>query len=425
MSKNISRRNFIKATAITAASASVMGSQTVMAAPSKQKTVVVAGGGYGGATAAKYLKILNPSINVVLIDRNENHVSCAMSNEVIFGLRDMKEITMSLPKLAKKYGITFKKAEITGLDDKNKILKTSAGDVKYDKLIVSPGISMDYDPALGFTDAVQKEFPHAWIAGEQTVQLKQMADKVKKGDVILFRTPLALYRCPPGPYERACLFGNLARKKQAKVIVLDPNPQIMSKKPLFEEAFNTLYKDVLTYKSDVKVESIDFEKKIIKTNKGEFKGDLINYVPDQKAAELAFKLGLVEKGKKWASVNPKTFESTLKKDVYVIGDAIDTAAVTEMPKSGTIANATAKVVAENLVREFAGKKPRVPFVGNTCYSLVSEDEGIWIATLYEYSPAKNKIVTRNGANGIPKKASVENRINGHSWGQNILSDSFM
>ena len=348
-----------------------------------------------------------------------------MSNEVIFGLRDITEITMPLTKLAEKYGIEFKQAEVTGLDSKKKILKTSAGNFVYDKLIVSPGISMDYDPALNFTEDRQQEIPHAWIAGPQTLQLKDMVSKIKAGDTIIFRTPLALYRCPPGPYERACLFGNEALKKGAKVVVLDPNPQIMSKKPLFEAAFNNLYKDVLTYHSGVEVTGIDYDKKIVKTNKGDFQGTLINFVPNQKAGELVFTLGLVEPGKKWASVDAKSFESTLVKDVYVIGDAIDSAPVTEMPKSGTIANATAKVVAENLVRIFAGKEPRVPLVGNTCYSLVSEKEGIWIATLYEYDAAKNKIVTRNGANGIPKAASVENKINGHSWGNNILSDTFM
>lgn len=445
--KKLSRRNFVKTTVISAASLSILGlsgckkSTETAATPAETTksaeaasttapkkagiTVVIAGGGYGGATAAKYLKLLNPSINVILIDRNDKHVSCAMSNEVIFGLRDITEITMPLTKLAEKYGIEFKQAEVTGLDSDKKILKTSAGDFAYDKLIISPGISMDYDPALNFTEERQKEMPHAWIAGPQTLQLKNMVSKINAGDTIIFRTPLALYRCPPGPYERACLFGNEALKKGAKVVVLDPNPQIMSKKPLFEAAFNNLYKDVLTYHSDVEVTGIDYDKKIIKTNKGDFQGTLINFVPNQKAGELVFTLGLVESGKKWASVDAKSFESTLIKDVYVIGDAIDSATVTEMPKSGTIANATAKVVAENLVRIFAGKEPYVPLVGNTCYSLVSENEGIWIATLYEYDAAKNKIVTRNGANGIPKAASVENKINGHSWGNNILSDTFM
>ncbi|HIZ88845.1 MAG TPA: FCSD flavin-binding domain-containing protein [Candidatus Mucispirillum faecigallinarum] len=443
----LSRRNFVKTTAVSAASLSILGlagckksttennaaqpaaqntQSATAAAPKKaSKTVVIAGGGYGGSTAAKYLKLLDPSVNVILIDRNADHVSCAMSNEVIFGLRDIKEITMPLNRLAEKYGIEFKQAEVTGLDGEKKILKTSAGDFAYDVLIVSPGISMDYDPALNFTAERQKEMPHAWIAGPQTMQLKDMVSKIKAGDTVIFRTPVALYRCPPGPYERACLYGNEALKKGAKVVVLDPNPQIMSKKPLFEAAFKDLYKDVLTYHSGVVVTGIDYDKKIVKTNKGDFQGTLINYVPDQKAGELVFTLGLVEPGKKWASVNPKYFESTLIKDVYVIGDAIDSGPVTEMPKSGTIANATAKVVVENLVRIFNGKEPKVPILGNTCYSLVSENEGIWIATLYEYDAAKNKIVTRNGANGIPKAASVENRLNGHSWGNNILSDTFM
>lgn len=438
--KKLSRRNFVKTTAVSAASLSILGlagckktakpqEETATATTTETKkagnTVVIAGGGYGGATTAKYLKLLDPSINVILIDRNAEHVSCAMSNEVIFGLRDISEITMPLKKLADKYGIEFKHAEVTGIDAEKKILKTSNGDVAYDKLVVSPGISMDYDPALNFTEEQQAKIPHAWIAGKQTEQLRDMVNNIKAGDTVIFRTPLALYRCPPGPYERACLFGSAALKKGAKVIVLDPNPQIMSKKPLFEKAFNTTYKDVLTYIPSVTVKSIDYANNIVVTDKGEFKGSMINFVPNQKAGELAFTLGLVEEGKKWASVSPKTFESTIIKDVYVIGDAIDTATVTEMPKSGTIANATGKVVAENLVRIFAGKEPLVPFVGNTCYSLVSENEGIWIATLYEYDATKNKIVTRNGANGIPKEASVENKINGHSWGNNILSDSFM
>lgn len=444
--KKISRRSFVKTTAVTAASLSLFGlagckkteqkpsaEQTAVAPATEIKTepiktgntVVIAGGGYGGATTAKYLKILNPSINVILVDRNAEHVSCAMSNEVIFGLRDISEITMPLKRLADNHGIDFRQAEVTGLDGKKKILKTSSGDIAYDKLVVSPGISMDYDPALSFTEDKQASMPHAWIAGKQTEILRDMVSQIKSGDTVILRTPVALYRCPPGPYERACLFGSTALKKGAKVIVLDPNPQIMSKKPLFEKAFNTTYKNILQYIPNTKVTSIDFEKKIIKTDKGEFQGTLINFIPDQKAGELVFTLGLVENGKKWASVDPKTFESTLIKDVYVIGDAIDSAPVTEMPKSGTIANATGKVVAENLVRIFAGKEPLVPFVGNTCYSLVNDTEAIWIATLYEYSAEKNKIVTRNGANGIPEAASVENRINGDSWGNNILSDTFI
>ena len=194
--KKISRRSFVKTTAVTAASLSLFGlagckkteqkpaatqdaaapvvEGTKTEAPKTGHTVVIAGGGYGGATTAKYLKILNPAINVILVDRNAEHVSCAMSNEVIFGLRDMSEITMPLKRLADNHGIDFRQAEVTGLDKEKKVLKTSAGDISYDKLVVSPGISMDYDPALNFTEDKQAKYPHAWIAGKQTEQLRDM-----------------------------------------------------------------------------------------------------------------------------------------------------------------------------------------------------------------------------------------------------------
>ena len=422
---NLTRRNFLKVSANSVAALSVLGfASQSFAKEENQINVVIAGGGYGGSTAAKYLKLLNPAINVTLIDRNVNHVSCAMSNEVIFGLRKIKEITKSLPNLAKKYGFNFVQANVTSLDKENKILKTSNGEFKYDKLLVSPGIDMDIDPNLNFSEEdIEKNIPHSWIAGKQTETLMKLIKKVKKGDTMVLRTPKVPYRCPPGPYERACLFGEYAKKKGAKLIVLDPNPTIMSKKPLFEKAFNELYKDVLEYVPNSVVTEITKDK-VIKLEGGrEIKADLINYVHNNKAAKMAFDLGLVKEGEKWCAINPASFESLLAKDVYILGDAIDPKA-TDSPKSGTVANAIAKVVVENLIKEFNGKEPRVPIYGNTCYSLVSSNESIWIATIYEYNAKANKILVRNGANGIPKESSVENKLNGHGWAQNILNDTF-
>ncbi len=423
MSKKISRRNFLK-TASVATTAICAGVTPTVSEAAPTKRVVVAGGGYGGSTTAKYLKLLDPSIEVTLVDRNDTHVSCAMSNEVIFGHRDWDFINIPHKALADKYGVKFVKAEVTGLDKKKKELITSAGNIPYDKLVIAPGIAPDYDEKAGFDAEFQKEYPHAWIAGPQTLQLKKMVDKVKKGQTIIMRTPTALYRCPPGPYERASLFAEKAKKVGAKVIILDPNPQIMSKKPLFENGFNTIYKDVLTYIPAVKVTGWDKEKKEIITDKGNFKGDLINFVPDQKAGKMAFDLGLVEEGKKWVTVDPTTFEAKLAKDVYVAGDAIDSGPITDMPKSGVIANGMGKIIAENIVRGFQGKKPLTPIIGNTCYSLVNKDEAIWIATVYEYDPKKKRIVVRNGANGIPAERTIENGRNLHSWAQNLLQDTF-
>lgn len=420
--KKLSRRNFLQTTAITAAA--LGGLTPTLSEAAVSKKVVVAGGGYGGSTTAKYLKLLDPTIEVTLVDRNDIHVSCAMSNEVIFGYRDWSFINIPHKALADRYGVKFVKAEVTGLDKNKKELITSAGRLKYDKLVVAPGIAPDYDVEAGFDEEMQKEFPHAWIAGPQTLQLKKMVDNLKKGATIVMRTPKALYRCPPGPYERASLFAERAKALGGKLIILDPNPQIMSKKPLFENGFNTVYKDVATYIPNVNVTGWDKKKKAIITDKGTFTGDLINFVPNQKAGQMAFDLGLVEEGKKWVTVDPKTFEAKLAKDVYIAGDAIDSGPVTEMPKSGVVANGMGKTIAENIVRMFQGKEPLPPIIGNSCYSLVTKDEGIWIASVYEYDPKVNKIVVRNGANGIPAERTVENARNLHSWAANVLQDTF-
>lgn len=428
MSK-ISRRNFIKVGVNSVAALSVLGvANTSFANDKKALRVVIAGGGYGGATAAKYLKLLDPSIDVTLIDRFKDHVSCALSNEVIFGLRNKKEITKNLPALAKKYGFKFVSANVLSLDKDKKVLKTSSGEFAYDKLIVSPGIDMDVDPNLKLSeDVINTKIPHSWIAGKQTDLLMSQVKGVKKGDLIVFRAPKAPYRCPPGPYERGCLFAEYAKKVGAKVLFLDPNPTIVSKKPLFEKAFKEDYKDVLTYVTNAEVSAVKEDKTI--TYKGDgikettVKPKVLNYVHNNKAAKMAFDLGLVKEGAKWCAIDASSYKSLLAKDVYVIGDAIDPS-VSAAPKSGTVANGTAKFVVENIVREHKGLAPKTPLYGNTCYSLVNSTEAIWIATIYEYNAKSKKIEIRNEANGIPKTASVENKLNGHSWGNNILADSF-
>lgn len=415
------RRSFIKTVAAGSIIAGMGGN--VYAQSKKPRKILVLGGGYGGSSAAKYLKILDPSLEVTMVDRNASHVSCALSNEIVFGIRDISYITMPHKTIVDKYGVKFVQAEVTSLDAKKKTVSTSAGNLTYDKLIVSPGIGMDYDVENGFDSEMQKNYPHAWIAGPQTIQLRDMLKKVKKGSTLLLRTPKVIYRCPPGPYERSSLLGDFAKRNGCKVTILDANPKIASKAPLFQAAFEELYKDVLTYVPGAMVKSFDKGKKAVVTDKGSFTADFINFIPDQRAGDMAFTLGLVPEGKKWAPVKPTSFESGIFQDVYVIGDAIDPS-VTDTPKSGVVANGTAKFVAENIVREFAGLQPLMPVIGNSCYSLVSRTEGIYIATVYHYDPKLNKIVVRNNANGIPPTRSEENYRNLNSWGQNMFSDVF-
>lgn len=422
MNKDLTRRSVLKTFAAGAAISMISGGISY-AKDKSVKKIVVLGGGYGGSTAAKYIKMIDPSIDVTLIDRNASHISCAMSNEVVFAMDDISSITFPHKTLADRYGVNFRQAEVTGLDPNKKIVKTSNGDFPYDKLIVAPGVSMDYDEKAGFDKKFQEETPHAWIAGPQTLQLRKQLETLKKGGTVLMRTPKAPYRCPPGPYERASLMGDLAKKLGGKVVVLDPNPGIVSKAPLFKAGFEELYKDVLTYIPNTTVKSYDAAKRTIVTDKGNFTGDVINFVPDMKAGELAFTLGLVPKGGKWAAVDPVSFESKIIKDVYVAGDAIDSS-ITEMPKSGVVANGMGKTIALNAVRALNGKEPLPPIIGNSCYSLVSPTEGIYIASVYEYDPKVNKIVVKNGANGIPPKRTEENARNIFSWAENIFADTF-
>lgn len=423
---NINRRNFLKTTAV--AGAAIMMSNEMVAYGQNKVTsvkILILGGGFGGSTAAKYLKLLKPDLDITLVDRKDHHVSCVMSNEVIFGLSPESKIILEHSVLNKKYGVKFVKAEVLSFDAKTKTVKTSQGDLKYDILIVSPGIGYLYETEKGYTEDVQKLFPAAWVAGEQTLLLKKQVDGMKKGDTVIIRTPKALYRCPPGPYERACLMAERAKKVGAKVIVLDPNKGIVSKAPLFTVAFESLYKDTLSYIPDVELVKFDVQKKMISTNKGDFTGDIINYIPNQRAADMVFNLQLNGKGDNWASINPKTFESVFFKDVYVIGDAIYSEPITVQPKSGVVANNMAQILAHNIVNQLAGKEWSDPFFGNSCYSMVSSEQAIWIATVYWYNPKTKKIEIKDGANAIPKSASVENKRNLESWAANFIQDSFL
>lgn len=420
---NITRRSFIK-TAAAGMAVSALGCTKKSAAVPAAKKVLVLGGGYGGSTAAKYLKMLDSSLDVTMVDRFESHVSCAMSNEVIFGFRDISYITFPHKNIADKYGVKFVHADVKGLDPIKKTVQTSAGELSYDKLIVSPGISMDYPVDKGFDAEMQAKYPHAWIGGAQTVQLRDMVRNTKKGSTMVIRTPKVIYRCPPGPYERSSLMCDFAKKNDCKVIILDPNPKIASKAPLFEAGFKELYSDVVTYIPNTDVQYFDKGKNAIVTDKGTFTGDLINFIPNQKAGELAFTLNLVPDGKKWAPVNPVSFESAIFNDVYVIGDAIDSS-ITEMPKSGVVANGMAKLVAETIIRNFAGLEPIEPTVGNSCYSLVAPEEGIYIATIYQYDPKENRILVKNGASSISPNRSRENYDNLNSWAENMRFDTFM
>jgi sulfide dehydrogenase [flavocytochrome c] flavoprotein subunit len=395
--------------------------------PKKQTRVAIIGAGFGGATTAKYLRMLNPKIEVLLIDKNDIYYSCPMSNHVIVGLSDIKEITIKYDVLQKKYGVKFLKKDVENIDGVSKKILFADGYIEYDILVVSPGIGFKYDEKIGYTKDVAEIIPHAWKAGEQTLKLASILKNMPKGGSVLLRVPKSPYRCPPGPYERACLIAWYLKTKKtgSKLIVIDANDDIASKTKLFKAAFNELYKDTIEYIPDVDIDGIDPSNKTIKTSKGDIKADVINFVPDQKANESAFKFGLIPNDKLWAPVDPFTLESTLIKDVYVIGDSANRGSFGTVPHSGYIANSMAKVVSETINAKLNGKNPPRPFMLNTCYSMVSDKEAIWIATVYEFDDTKKLTVQVGKAGGIPEKRGKIDKEHQYSWANAIWSDTFM
>jgi len=433
------RRNFIKlvggASSLALAGCASQGGAPGVAAgsaaeimPKTTRRVVVVGGGYGGAIAAKYVRMLDKSIEVVMVERNRQFISCPFSNFYIAGItNDMNALTISYDKLAANHGIKMVYAEVTAIDPAAKKVVTTAGTLAYDRLIVSPGIDFRTEEIEGYDAKTVEAFPHAWKAGAQSTLLRNQLQSMKDGGTVVMSMPLTPYRCPPGPYERSCLIAHYLKKHKpkSKLILLDANPDVVSKKPLFTKAWNEYYKDNFQYIGAKKVTQVNVSGKSVSIEGVEdFKGDVINLIPPQRAADIAVKAGLVGDDKKWCPVDAVSFQSTKHKDIHVIGDA--TALPSDgppMPKSGYSANSQAKVCAQNVVALMNGK-PTIDMSGiNVCYSAIDDHQSVSIAAVYGVVNGKIKSVPNSG--GIsPADFSLTKAEHSYaeSWLRNILTE---
>jgi sulfide dehydrogenase [flavocytochrome c] flavoprotein subunit len=426
----LDRRSFLKLVGAGAGAAGAAGLPMIgMAAelmPKSGRRVVVIGGGYGGTIAAKYVRMLDKSIEVVMIERNKQFVSCPFSNFYIAGLtNDMNSLTIGYDKLTANHGVKMVYAEVTGIDPAAKKVVTDQGTLDYDRLIVSPGIDFRTEEIEGYDAKTAEIFPHAWKAGAQSTLLRNQLQSMSDGGTVIISMPLTPYRCPPGPYERSCLIAHYLKKHKpkSKLILLDANPDVVSKKPLFTKAWSTYYKDNFQYIGGKKVTKVDTGGKLVSIEGIEdFKGDVINLIPSQRAGDIAVKAGLVGDDKKWCPVDAVSFESTRHKGIHVIGDA--TALPSDgppMPKSGYSANSQAKVCAMNVVNLLNGKET-VEFSGiNVCYSAISDHESVSIAQVFKLEGGKIK----SSATAIsPADFSLgkAEHAYGESWLKNILTE---
>lgn len=415
---DIDRRNFLKISAASAA-VGVLPGCAGMNQPSGSAKVVVIGAGFGGATTAKYLRVWGgQTIDVTLIDSRDKFISCPLSNTVLGGLHGMDELTRSYDGL-KKHGVNLVNDTVVGIDSDARIVKTARSSYRYDRLILSPGIDFMFDQIKGYNPDSEKIL-HAWKAGPQTVALKQQMDGMADGGTVVVSVPMTPYRCPPGPYERVCMMAHYLKKNKpgSRIIVLDANQDIVSKKGLFLKMWNETYPGLIEYRPNARVISVDEASMTVSTEFDDVKGDVLNVIPPQRAGEVTNMAG-VRKGN-WCPVQFRSYESTLRPYIHVIGDATQST----LPKSGHMANNMGKVCASVVLDLLAGREPEpVPVIGNTCYSVGSDTSAFHVATVYRYDAAKNEMVAQPGG-GVSPAPSEREAAYAESWATNIWNDMF-
>jgi sulfite dehydrogenase len=423
------RRKFLKASgaaAMGAATTSLFpGCATEPEAPSKPiGRVIVIGAGFGGATAARYLRMWSGgAIEVFLVERGSEFVSCPTSNLVLGGSRKIGEITRGYAKL-RDQGVHVLRDEATGINvEKKRVVLKKIQDLSYDRLVVSPGIELMHDQIQGYDAEAQKRVLHAWKAGPETVALRQQLEAMPDGGVYVLSVPRAPYRCPPGPYERACQVASYFKqaKPRSKVLILDANEDVISKGALFKAAWKDLYGGIVEYRGNSEVKAVDARAGTVRTDFDTIKGNVLNVLPPMRAGEIARTAGLLTGNTRWCGVDWMTMESLSVKGIHVLGDA--TLSAPGMPKSGHMANNHAKIAAAAIVELMNGRTPNPqPVIANTCYSFVSDREVIHVASVHRYDAAQKTLTVVPGASGV---SSARNEIEGSfgwAWAQNIWAD---
>ena len=390
--------------------------------------ILVIGGGYGGATAAKYLRLFsNNTAKVTLIEPNASFVSCPLSNLVIGGSRKLAELTSPYDNLSKRHGIKIIQDSVASIDPDKKTVKLASGKtLPYDKVIVSPGVSLMMNSIEGLVQANQAGITlQAWKAGAETVALHKQLASMRDGGAFAISIPEAPYRCPPGPYERACQVASYFKqnKPKSKVLILDANQDVTSKGALFKKVWAEQYTGMIEYLPKHNVTAVDAKTKTIKFEiQDDLKADVLNLLPAMSAGDIAVKTGLANSNGRWVNVNFINFESTAQKDIHVLGDSIQVAFA--MPKSGHMANQHAKVAAAAIVAELSGWEMNpAPVLTNTCYSFVNAKEVVHVASVHQYITAEKTFKPVPGSGGVSPGPTTLEGVYAWGWAHNIWADT--
>ncbi len=426
------RRRFLKTASATLA---LTAAPSIVRAQGSARIIVV-GGGFGGATLAKYLRLWSGgALDVVLLEKSPGHVSCIMSNLVLNGRLGIDDLSFSYDALREKYGVQVLQDNVIELDGPAaRVRLEQSGWRDYDRLVLAPGVRFEEVPGWD-----QTAVPHAWIAGDQTTMLRDQLKELPDNGTFVITVPKAPYRCPPGPYERACVVADeLGRRSGAlkgkaapggtpKVVVLDANPAIQAEQETFGRAFEDLYGDIIQYHPNATLEEVDSEKRVAITSVGDFPGDVLNIIPTHKAAEVVANAGLTDDSG-WAPVDALTYESRLSgfPGVHVIGDS----QASGQPKAGHMANAQAKVCADAILRRLEGlpvdgaERAAAVTTNSACYSPITSEKASWLTVVYAYDPASKSMKMVPESLGVAEEWTKDNFKTMFAWSENLFADTF-
>jgi len=420
----LNRRQLLEAAGLLA----IAGCATPSATPSKARVLVV-GGGYGGAAAAKYVRLLSDhKIDVVLVEPSDAFISCPTSNLVLGGSKTLADITVPYSTLSTNHGVRIVKDTVASIDPAKKTATLASGPtIAYDKLVLSPGVDLMWDSIAGLRAAnAEGRILQAWKAGPETVALRRQLEAMPDGGVYVITVPEAPYRCPPGPYERACQVASYfkAAKPRSKVLILDANQDVTSKGALFKKVWAEQYPGMIEFRGQHKATAVDARTNTVKFEvQDEVKASVLNVLPPMRAGAVALPAGLANMGGgRWCGVNYQTFESAVHKDIHVLGDSIQLAA--GMPKSGHMANSHAKVAAAAIVAQLNGWEVNpAPMLTNTCYSFVDAKNVIHVASVHAYDATDKTFKTVPGSGGVSPGPTELEGVYGWNWAKTIWADT--
>jgi len=423
---SMQRREFLKALGAAGLSATALAGCATSERRSGPRVVVV-GGGYGGATVAKYLDLWsNGTLDITLVETNPAFVSCPLSNLVVGGSKQLSDITVSYEGLVKR-GIKVRFDTAQAVDPiRGSVRISDRQDLYYDRLVLSPGVDFLYDDVEGMGSAdAQAKVLHAWKAGPQTVALRRQLEAMRDGGVFAISVPKTPFRCPPGPYERACQVAWYLKraKPRSKVLILDGNEDVTSKKDLFKKAWNEDYKGIVEYRPNHVLTGVDVATLTARFETADdVRADVLNVIPPQRAGAIAAQAGVITANNRWCEVDFLSFESVKVPKIHVLGDSIQIAPL--MPKSGHMANQHAKVAAAAILNAFAGQAPNpTPVVINTCYSFITDNDVVHVDSVHQYDREKKTFLAVPGSGGLSPGPTALEGAYAFVWAKNIWADS--